>query len=579
MRPRYSSLLTALLTLVASSAAAQTAGSSSLGEPFYAWMGNGGYDVQDYDVSLRVAENMRDIQGSVIIEAVATQDLRVFNLDFGDPRVTGVNVNGLEARSQHRDPELSITPSSPIRRGETFRVRVQYTGRPGSKALAPGLRITSWYWLTSQLIVMEQPSRLLDWIPSNDHPTDKARFTLRLTAPGSLTAAAGGTRTEQRENADGTRTTVFHLPTPTTTYGVFFALSNHVLETNEPVGNIQIRHYLSPFTSKSMQEAVARSGDMVRFFQTHLGAYPFKEFGVLTHTNTLAFALETQTLVALPADWGGLDAPVEQTFEVVAHELAHQWFGMQVTLRDYRDIWLHEGFAEYLGWLYTARASTKFSLEEEIRNAYPSGVNGRQALTYTKARLLEYLRKYSSAYRLYARDLEPALQLLFNDSLPPAERTRILEAGKSGLSVPDLVTHLEKLNFSRVTLFFNELARFASLIGSSAPAYRDDRFTAPGRIVSGDLIFNNGVYRRGATAVYVLRRKLGDEAFWALLRAFLEKYKFSNASVTDFLNLTEERGGKEARALLERWLFDERAPDLPELNLYAKDHTLGADFK
>ena len=569
-----------LMICASSSALAQTPGSGTLGESFYPWMGNGGYDVQDYDVALSFGENLNTVRGSVTIEAVATQDLSAFNLDFGGPTVTGVNVNGLEARALHADPELTITPANPIRRGQTFRVRVQYSGRPGSRVDAPGISITSWnWWLSSQLVVIAQPNRLLDWLPANDHPTDKATFTLRLTAPKALTAAAGGTLTTQADNGDGTRTSVFRLSTPTTTYGVFFALSDHLPETNEPVAKVQIRHYLSPLTSTPMRQAARRSGDMIRFFEPRLGAYPFAEFGVLTHTVEAAYALETQTLVAIPADWRGADATLEDTLEVVAHELAHQWFGMQVTLRDHRDIWIHEGFATYLGWLYTAQASSGFSLEEQIKISYPAGVNGRWTRSYTKTEFLEFLRQYFSDASLFGLDVAPALELLFSKSLPAPIRETILNQGKGGLRIVTLIALLEKLNFTRVNLRYNDLVAFTALAGATWTPLADDRFIAPGRVSSGDLIFNRGVYRRGATAVYALREQIGEVAFWALLREFLEKYKFGNATNQDFTDLTKARMGADAATLLQKWLFDERVPDLPVLGLYAKDYVWGADFK
>ena len=571
----------ALLLLCASSSAlAQTPGAASLNEPFYPWMGNGGYDVQDYDVALSFGENLSTVRGSVTIAAVATQDLSVFNLDFGGPTVTGVNVGGLEARVLHEDPELTITPANPIRRGQTFRVRVEYSGRPGSRVSAPGINATSWnWWLGSQLVVLAEPNRLLDWMPANDHPSDKATFTLRLTAPKALTAAAGGTLTAQTDNGDATRTSVFRISTPTTTYGVFFALSDHVLETNEPVGKVQIRHYLSPKTSGLMRQAAGQSGDMIRFFEPRIGAYPFTEFGVLTHAVEAAYGLETQTLVAIPANWGGANATLEDTLEVVAHELAHQWFGMQVTLRDYRDIWIHEGFATYLGWLYTAQASNSFSLEEQIRISYPAGVNGRWTRSYTKTEFLEYLRLYYSNYILLGRDVQPAITLLFGTSMPAPIRETILNAGKTGLPITEFAALLEKLQFTRLNLRYNDLVAFSVLAGASWTPLKDDRFIAPGRVNSGDLIFNRGVYRRGATAVYALREQIGEAAFWALLREFLAKYKFGNASLQDFIDLTRTRVGVDAATLLQKWLFDERIPDLPSLGLYAKDYIWGADFK
>jgi hypothetical protein len=120
-----------------SHALAQTAGSSGLGEPFYPWMGNGGYDVQDYAASLRLSTDFIVEEGSVTIEAVATQDLSAFNLDFGQPKVTAVNVGGLTAKFVHRDPELTITPVNSIRSGDRFRLRVNYSGRQGLEPSYP----------------------------------------------------------------------------------------------------------------------------------------------------------------------------------------------------------------------------------------------------------------------------------------------------------------------------------------------------------------------------------------------------------------------------------------------------------
>jgi aminopeptidase N len=76
--------------------------------------------------------------------------------------------------------------------------------------------LTAWNQAFKLLVVMAEPGRLLDWMPSNDHPTDKATFTLRLTAPKELTIAAGGTLVSQQDNADATRSSTFRYATPTT---------------------------------------------------------------------------------------------------------------------------------------------------------------------------------------------------------------------------------------------------------------------------------------------------------------------------------------------------------------------------
>ena len=124
LEPAISKWLALLLLGASGSAFAQTPGAISLGDPFYPWMGNGGYDVRDYDVALSFGESLSTVRGSVTIEAVATQDLSAFNLDFGSPTVTEVNVDGLEAKALHADPELTVTPANPIRRGRSEERRV-----------------------------------------------------------------------------------------------------------------------------------------------------------------------------------------------------------------------------------------------------------------------------------------------------------------------------------------------------------------------------------------------------------------------------------------------------------------------
>ncbi|NJK44646.1 MAG: M1 family metallopeptidase [Pleurocapsa sp. SU_196_0] len=106
-----------------------------------------------------------------------------------------------------------------------------------------------------------------------------------------------------------------------------------------------------------------------------------------------------------------------------------------------------------------------------------------------------------------------------------------------------------------------------------------DVLTPPGALKAGDDLFNQGVYARGSMALFALRNRIGETAFWKLLRAYLEKYKFGNASNEDFFALTGELSGAGAKAFLERWVNDATTPDLPELGLNASDFKLGAVFR
>jgi aminopeptidase N len=140
-----------------------------------------------------------------------------------------------------------------------------------------------------------------------------------------------------------------------------------------------------------MLQAVLETPKIIKFFEDRIGTYPFAEVGALTVNNNLGFALETQSLVTLPISWS---QNLESNVEVVAHELAHQWFGAYVTFKSHKDIWVHEGFAEYLGWLYTdSRVADQFtSLKAQIEDVYPDVAIGSNVADMNKSQFLQRLR-------------------------------------------------------------------------------------------------------------------------------------------------------------------------------------------
>ena len=563
---------------------AQTAGSPSLNDPIFAFMGNGGYDAQDYDIALRIYATHQNIDGATTMQAVATQDLRSFNLDFGSMVVTSVIVNGSMARFSQADPELTITPRKPILKGDAMKVSVTYSGKPASVAVGTSQFGGDNFWMASptQLTVLSEPSAMFAWSPVNDHPSDKATFSLHLTAPKTEQAISNGVLTSRTENSDGSATSNYRIGTPTATYFVVIAVGDYKLEEQGQVGNVRVRHYLSPKTSGIMRQAVLETPNIIKFFSEKIGAYPFPEVGVLTVNNNLGFALETQSLVTVAASYGRGETVVDDS-EIVAHELAHQWFGALVSFKTHKDIFVHEGFAQYFGWLYTdfRYADQGASLKGQIEDVYGDVSVGSFVADMNKAQFLERLRgnRYGTAV-MSGQTLERALVLMFENTLPQKYHDEIIAKFPNGATIKQLAAVIETWNITRVRLGSPSRVALIPLTGSLAlnvPASYG-LLTPPGNLKLGDDLFNQGVYWRGAMTLHALRLNLGDERFFVLLRAYLEKFKFANASVEDFVNLTFEMDGLEAKTLLEHWLFDTQCPDFPELGLFAKDFKLGADF-
>ena len=151
----------------------------------------------------------------------------------------------------------------------------------------------------------------------------------------------------------------------------------------------------------------------------------------------------------------------------MAHELVHQWFGNSVSVENWKDIWLAEGFATYGEWLWLEHAEGPGAAEAAVRNAY--------------------------------RELP--------------------------------VQHIP-----------------------------------PGNPQANDL-FNGSIYVRGGLTLEALRRRVDDETFFRILRTYLDRYKYGNASTDDFIAVAEEVSGEDLSAFFDAWLLGEELPPIPELGL------------
>jgi aminopeptidase N len=568
----------------ASLALAAGTGSASLNDSLYPWMGNGGYDAQQYTIDLRISADHKSIKGITVMEAIASEDLSSFNLDLGKLVVKYVLVNGVKASFEHQDPELTVTPESEIGKGSSFRVQVAYEGEPGTDAEQLGEFGTGWYARPSSAIGLAEPSALLSWAAVNDSPKDKARFSFRLTAPITEQAVANGVFLGRRENADGTATSFYRISELTTTYMPMVAFGQYERVEGGNINGVRIRHYLGANTKAYYQPVIAQTADMIRFFADKLGPYPFKEYGIITHDYEVGFALENQTLSSFPIDFGYEEGTDPKEIEtdlamVYAHELSHQWFAGLVSFDDNSQTFIHEGFAQYLGDLWREH-KYGIKVDDTVRDNYGYMLFARQGgyFSLTKAAIIDLLNNnLKKDARFDATQTGQALDLMFYGKLPAPTREEIVGRAANGLSMPEFVAEIEKLEFTKLAYLRKDIREVRRLADPKLASVMP--LPPPGKVVRGDDPFNGNVYSRGEAALVALRYKVGEASFFQMMRTFLERHKFATANNEDFLAVVAELGGAEARALLERWLFDEQVPDFPELGLAPKDYLLGADLK
>ncbi|MFG3704374.1 M1 family metallopeptidase [Micromonospora sp. NPDC047670] len=332
-------------------AAAPQPGGPGLGDSYFPDYGNGGYDVAHYDVRLRYDPDTDRLTGTTTILARATRDLSRFNLDFLLD-VESVRVNGWQAATTREGAhELAVAPRRPITAGQQLTVVVRYSGVP-SETLVGGY--TGWTRTADGAMAVNEPESAWWWFPSNDHPLDKATYDISVSVPTGVEVVSNGVQPRAPLPEAGNRIRwSWRTTSPTATYLAFLAIGQYDLVTDTaPNGQPVVNAYSTTLgeLGPAARASIERTAEIVEWGSGLFGPYPFEaQGGVAGPVDGIGFALETQTRsVYGPGFW----RRGANTY-VVVHENAHQWFGDSVSVADWSDIWLNEGFASYAEWLWS----------------------------------------------------------------------------------------------------------------------------------------------------------------------------------------------------------------------------------
>jgi aminopeptidase N len=338
-------------------------GADSAGDPYVQGRGNGGYLVASYELDLDYRVNSNRLAGKATITAVATQALSRVSFDLAGLRVAKVSVNRRRARRYaHRAGKLHIWPTTDITEGAEFVVDVQYAGNPSPVDSLWGE--LGWEELTDGVIVASQPSGAATWFPCNDHPGDKAHYRITVTTESPYHVVANGMLVSRRTKASRT-TWVYDQAAPMATYlatiqiGQYdeLELASSPVITRAVLPTSQLRDFRSDF---------GRQQDMMKLFCRLFGPYPFGGYTVVVTDDPLEIPLEAQGIAVFGSNH--LDGR-RGSERLVAHELAHAWFGNSLTPASWRHIWLNEGFACYAEWLWSEE-SGGLTAAQQVSKAY-----------------------------------------------------------------------------------------------------------------------------------------------------------------------------------------------------------------
>jgi aminopeptidase N len=324
------------------------------------------------------------------------------------------------------------------------------------------LGLSGWIATDDGAVGLNQPIGAATWYPVNDTPRDKATYSYAITVPSNLTALAGGEPMGTVPHGD-TTTYRWAMRRPMASELAMVAIGRYKLTSGRTPGGLPNITAVDPqlVTARSQPaEFHDRTADIVDWEQTIFGRYPFASTGGIADEVAVGYSLETQGRPVYDRPTPG----VNPSGGLVAHELAHQWYGDSVTPAFWKDIWLNEGFATYAEWLFSEKSG------------------GDTA------------------------------QRLFDETYAQAPGAEVWK-----------------------------------------PVMAD-----PGR----DNIFHETVYARGAMTLHMVRKAIGEDAFFTLLRRWPAEHRYGNVTTADFIAFVERLSGKDLGPLFKAWAFTAGKPAL-----------------
>ncbi|HKP43891.1 M1 family metallopeptidase [Mycobacterium sp.] len=428
-------------------------------DPYLPANGNFGYRVSRYDLDLEYKVAINRLSGQATITAVTLAALRTFTLDLSDAlTVTKVSVNGRRpAQFRSSSNKLHIALPEALPAGAAMTIVVRYGGTP---------RPIDSYWgevgfeeLSNGVLVAGQPNGAASWFPCDDHPSAKASFRIEISTESPYFALANGELLSRRNRA-GMTTWTYEQAEPTSTYLVTLQIGMYGRQRMAKNG-VQMHAVLPDHLRGNFERDFGRQPQMMKLFVKLFGPYPLSTgYTVVVTDDDLEIPLEAQGISIFGANHCDGQRSAER---LIAHELAHQWFGNSVTAKRWRHIWLHEGFACYAEWLWSEDSGGR-STDEWARHYHQRLVDSPQ-------------------------------DLLLAD-----------------------------------------------------PGPRD--------------MFDDRVYKRGALTLHTLRRRIGDENFFALLRDWTARYRHGTAVTDDFTGVAANFAHESLRPLWDAWLYSTAVPAL-----------------
>jgi len=325
------------------------------------------YDVKQYILDLQISNSSTEINGNVIINAIVTAAiLDTFVVDLIDTLVAGqtymvvdsVFVDGVPNAFQHQNELVFVPTTTAISQNQAFSVQIFYHGNglACNQTINKGIALTN-YCGISQTYTVSEPRWSKVWWPCKQVLTDKAdSVTIYISTDSMNTSGSNGLLKATTPLPGGKVKYEWELKYPVDFYLISFTvgpLEEHITYAPLPSGQDSVLLQSLLFASSPLYQqhikAINKTKQLIYLYSELLGDYPFKNEKYGYCISGFSGAMEHQTMCTINYDL--MDTIGTNTLWWTAHELAHQWFGDDVTCATWNHSWLNEGFASYMEYV------------------------------------------------------------------------------------------------------------------------------------------------------------------------------------------------------------------------------------
>lgn len=309
-------------------------------------------DVLQYTFRLRLSDLSNEIRGeTTLVARFLADDVATLALDLIGPgggnnqgmTVTAVTEGGNPVAFTHEANRLRLALAAPPRAQEQRTYTITYLGIP-----VDGLIIGTNKYGDRTFFGDNWPNRARHWLPTVDHPSDKALCEFIITAPDHYQVVGCGALVEETNLPGDTRLTHWRSEVPMATKVMVVGVARFAVQYVDEYQGTSIQSWVYPQDREAGFYDYALAEPILAFFEGHIGPYPYAKLANV-QAKTRFGGMENASNIFYRE---GSVTGTRQSERLLAHEIAHQWFGDSVTETDWPHVWLSEGFATYLAQLY-----------------------------------------------------------------------------------------------------------------------------------------------------------------------------------------------------------------------------------